>query len=123
MTAEVTKIFLPQSMVPTEIPLTAKLSPAEYRSPFTGPGVPNFIVVSSCISSRDTYPQQDAFQQFPFPRQQQWLDLKLGQIMHRRKLTSLIPQPEIPTGSRFFQPSLRAIIKYSPSGSTHKIPQ
>src|ERR1044072_2911522 len=117
MTAEVTKIFLPQSMVPTEIPLTTKLSPAEYRSPFTSPGVPNFIIVSSFISRRDTCPQQDASQQLPFPRQQQCLDLKLGQIVHRRKLTSFILQPEIPTGSRFFQPDLRAIIKYSSTGS------
>src|ERR1044072_3791552 len=123
MTTKVTQMFPLQSMVPTEIPLTTKLSPAEYRSPFTGPGVPNFIVVSSCISSRDTYPQQDAPQQFPFPRQQQCLDLKLGQIMHRKKLTYFIPQPKILTGSRFFQLGLRAIIKYSPSGSTHKIPQ
>src|ERR1043165_2765681 len=67
MTAKVTQMFPLQSMVPTEIPLTTKLSPAEYRSPFTSPGVPNFIVVSSCISSRDTYPQQDASQQPPSP--------------------------------------------------------
>src|ERR1051325_11146367 len=123
MTAEVTQMFLPQSMVPTEIPLTTKLSPAEYRSPFTGPGVPNFIVVSSFIFSRDGYPQPEAPQQFPFPRQQQCLDLKLGQIVHRRKLTSFIPQPEILTGSRALQPGLQAIIKYSAAGSMHKIPQ
>src|ERR1043165_4188992 len=54
--------------------------------------------------------------------QQQYPDLELGQIVHRRKSTSHIPQSEISTGSRFFQPSLPVTIKRSPMRSTLKIP-
>src|ERR1051325_6598043 len=54
---------------------------------------------------------------------QQWYpDLELGQIVHQRKPTPLIPQPEISTGSRFFQPGLPVTIKRSPARSTLKIP-
>src|ERR1051325_5604255 len=42
--------------------------------------------------------------------------------MHQRKPTPLIPQPEISTGSRFFQPGLPVTIKRPPARSTLKIP-
>src|ERR1051325_7302828 len=54
--------------------------------------------------------------------QQQYPDLELGQIVHRRKSTPLIPQPEISTGSRFFQPSLSVTIKRCPARFALKIP-
>src|ERR1051325_12126939 len=61
-------------------------------------------------------------QQSPCFPQQQYPDLELGQIVHRRKSTFHIPQSEISTGSRFFQPSLPVTIKRSPARSTLKIP-
>src|ERR1043165_1500258 len=88
MTTEVTKAFLRRVQFPTEILLTANSPPAEYKFPSTCPDILNFLIASSFISSRDIYPRQNVSQQFPFPRQQQCLDLKLGQIVHRRKLTS-----------------------------------
>src|ERR1044072_4064890 len=111
MTTKVTNAFPPQGTITTELPPTT--NPPYQNTEFL-PARPDSLISSSSAALSPTeisilrrYVSTMLF--FLFPQQRQYLDLKLGQIVHRRKLTSFIPQPEIPTGSRSHQPGLQAV--------------
>jgi hypothetical protein len=109
MTTKVTNAFPPQGTITTELPPTT--NPPYQNTEFLSARPDSLISSSSAalspteISILRRYVSTVPF----FPQQRQYLDPKLGQIVHRRKLTSFIPQPEIPTGSRSHQPGLQAV--------------
>src|ERR1044072_1883270 len=107
MTTKVAKNIPPQNTISTEVSLTTNLPQRSMCQSTSN----NSTQLKSCYISLQAvtlHPQQrylspaNTSQHSPCFLQQQYLDSILGQIVHRRKPTPLIPQPEISTGSRLF---------------------
>src|ERR1051325_11635889 len=110
MTTKVTNAFPPQGTITTELPPTT--NPPYQNTEFLS-ARPDSLISSSSAALSPTeisiLRRYVSTVPFFFAQQRQQLDAKLGQIVHRGRLTSFTPQPEIPPGSRSHQPGLQAV--------------